>query len=192
MRKFTDFAKFKKPSRIFEQEITLNPQTPQTEVQPQAQVQQAQVQQAQVQQAQAQNKPEENKAEEAKTSVSAFFSKLLESREMAHVYHWQVKGDMGSGFAHLALQEYYENVIAFIDKMVEVYQGQYDLIEGYDIINTTPTKSKDRLEYFQEVVAYVKANRNVALSAEDTHIQNIVDEVIATLYHLIYKLRFNK
>lgn len=36
--------------------------------------------------------------------VSKFISKLLESREMAQVYHWTVKGDMGSHAAHLALE----------------------------------------------------------------------------------------
>jgi hypothetical protein len=33
------------------------------------------------------------------------FSKLFESREMAHVYHLQVRGDEGSHAAHLALGE---------------------------------------------------------------------------------------
>jgi DNA-binding ferritin-like protein len=135
----------------------------------------------------------EDKKEESKEtgSVSKFISKLLESREMAQVYHWTVKGDMGSHAAHLALEAYYSGVIEFIDDIVEIYQGQYGLIEGYDIIDTTDSKSKDRLDYFKEAVEFVKSNRS-CIKAEDTHIHNIVDELIALQYKTIYKLTYNR
>jgi hypothetical protein len=123
--------------------------------------------------------------------VSKFISKLLESREMAQVYHWTVKGDMGSHAAHLALEAYYDGVIGFIDDIVEIYQGQYGLIEGYDVIDTTDAKSKDRLDYFKETVEFVKSSRK-CIKAEDTHIHNIVDELIALQYKTIYKLTYNK
>ena len=123
--------------------------------------------------------------------VSKFISKLLESREMAQVYHWTVKGDMGSHAAHLALEAYYDGVIAFIDDIVEIYQGQYGLIEGYDVIDTTDAKSKDRLDYFKETVEFVKEQRT-CIKSEDTHIHNIVDELIALQYKTIYKLTYNK
>jgi DNA-binding ferritin-like protein len=123
--------------------------------------------------------------------VSKFISKLLESREMAQVYHWTVKGDMGSHAAHLTLEAYYDGVIGFIDDIVEIYQGQYGLIEGYDIIDTTDAKSKDRLDYFKETVEFVKSGRT-CIKSEDTHIHNIVDELIALQYKTIYKLTYNK
>ena len=123
--------------------------------------------------------------------VSKFISKLLESREMAQVYHWTVKGDMGSHAAHLALEAYYDGVIGFIDDIVEIYQGQYGLIEGYDVIDTTDAKSKDRLDYFKETVEFVKSARK-CIKDEDTHIHNIVDELIALQYKTIYKLTYNK
>jgi DNA-binding ferritin-like protein len=142
--------------------------------------------------------PEEKEEEEKEeievaegSDVSKFISKLLESREMAQVYHWTVKGDMGSHAAHLALQTYYEEVIEFIDDIVEIYQGQYGLIEGYDIIDTTDSKSKDRLDYFKEAVEFVKSGRK-CIKAEDTHIHNIIDELIALQYKTIYKLTYNK
>jgi DNA-binding ferritin-like protein len=110
---------------------------------------------------------------------------------MAQVYHWTVKGDMGSHAAHLALEAYYDGVIGFIDDIVEIYQGQYGIIEGYDIIDTTDSKSKDRLDYFKETVEFVKSGRT-CIKAEDTHIHNIVDELIALQYKTIYKLTYNK
>ncbi len=136
-------------------------------------------------------KSEENSETPGSNDVSKFISKLLESREMAQVYHWTVKGDMGSHAAHLALQTYYEEVIEFIDDIVEIYQGQYGLIEGYDIIDTTDSKSKDRLDYFKEAVEFVKSERT-CIKSEDTHIHNIIDELIALQYKTIYKLTYNK
>jgi hypothetical protein len=123
---------------------------------------------------------------------SKFFSKLFESREMAHVYHLSVKGDMGSYAAHVALGAYYDGILGQIDDLIEIYQGQYDLIEEFDMIDTKSTKSKEPIQYFQELVEFVKSNRNTCLSQEDTHLQNIVDEVIALIYKTLYKLRFNK
>lgn len=123
--------------------------------------------------------------------VSKFISKLLESREMAQVYHWTVKGDMGSHASHLTLETYYTEVIGFIDDIVEVYQGQYGLIEGYDQIATDDTKSKDKLDYFKEVVEFVKAERT-CIKAEDTHLHTIIDEVVVLIYKTIYKLTYNK
>jgi hypothetical protein len=140
------------------------------------------------------NEQEEERGEEPKGEngdVSKFISKLLESREMAQVYHWTVKGDMGSHAAHLALEAYYDGVIGFIDDIVEIYQGQYGLIEGYDVIDTTDAKSKDRLDYFKETVEFVKSGRT-CIKAEDTHIHTVVDELIALQYKTIYKLTYNK
>ena len=136
-------------------------------------------------------KSEENSETSGSNDVSKFISKLLESREMAQVYHWTVKGDMGSHAAHLALEAYYSGVIEFIDDIVEIYQGQYGLIEGYEVIDTTDSKSKDRLDYFKEIVEFVKSDRK-CIKAEDTHIHNIIDELIALQYKTIYKLTYNK
>ena len=143
-----------------------------------------------------QPEPERNKEEEKVESkesgdISKFISKLLESREMAQVYHWTVKGDMGSHAAHLALEAYYSGVIEFIDDIVEVYQGQYGLIEGYDQIATDETRSKEKLDYFKEVVEFVKAERT-CVKAEDTHLHTIIDEVVVLIYKTIYKLTYNK
>ncbi len=164
MEKFTQFKK----TKINEQEISLS-------------------------------KPEEtnsgtssNLENTSKSDPSKFFSKLLESREMAQVYHWTVKGDQGSYSEHVALDIYYKEIIELIDTLIETYSGQYDIVEGYDIIDTKDTKTKDKITYFNEVCQFIKDNRYEFLSKEDTHLQNIIDNVIANIYQLLFKLRFNK
>jgi hypothetical protein len=137
--------------------------------------------------------PVENESNEDNTSVdpAKFFSKLFESREMAHIYHLQVNGEMGSHAKHTALGDYYDGVLGLIDDMIEVYQGQYDIIDGYDVIDTKDTMSKETIEYFNELATFIKAERK-CFNNEDTHLHNIVDEVVALVYKTLYKLRFNK
>jgi hypothetical protein len=121
-----------------------------------------------------------------------FFSKLFESKEMAHMYHLQVKGDDGSHAAHLALGQYYEEVPKLIDELIEVYMGQYDVVEGYDIIDTNVSKNLNPLEYFMGIGEFVKSERYSAISESDTHLHSIIDVIVSLIYRLTYKLKYNK
>jgi DNA-binding ferritin-like protein len=126
------------------------------------------------------------------SGASKFFSKLFESREMAHVYHLSVKGDMGSYAAHVALGDYYNQILEFIDDLIEIYQGQYGLVENFEVIDTSSTKTLEPISYFEDLVEFIKENRNTLLSSKDTHLQNVIDEAIALIYKTLYKLKFNK
>lgn len=137
-----------------------------------------------------QPEPQPQEGENAGSAVS-LFSKLFESREMAHIYHLQVNGEQGSHAAHTALNEYYEGVLDFIDDLIETYQGQYGIVDGYETIDTNETRTKEKVEYFEGLVEFVKHGRK-AISAEDTHLQNIIDEVVALIYRTLYKLKFTK
>ena len=125
------------------------------------------------------------------SNPSKFFSKLFESREMAHIYHLQVNGEMGSHAKHTALGDYYEGVLGFVDDLIEIWQGQYGIIEEYDVIDTSETKSKETIEYFNELARFIKEERK-CIPTEDTHLHNIIDEVVALVYKTLYKLKYNK
>jgi len=133
-----------------------------------------------------------------KSEPVKFFSKLFESREMAHMFHLRSQGD-GSFAAHLALQEYYEGddegeggILDLIDDLVEVYQGQYELIEGWDNIDKDINSDVQPVQYFIELAEFIKRTRYSAILEEDAHLQAIIDEVLIVIYKLIYKLRFLK
>ncbi len=119
------------------------------------------------------------------------FSKLFESREMAHIYHLQVSGEPGSHAKHTALGDYYDGVLGFIDDLIETFQGQYGIVEEYNVIDTKETGSKDTIEYFNELARFIKEERK-CINSEDTHLHNIIDEVVALVYKTLYKLKYNK
>jgi hypothetical protein len=136
--------------------------------------------------------PEPQPQEQQTTATPvAFFSKLFESREMAHIYHLQVNGEEGSYAAHKALQDYYEEILDLIDELLETYQGQYGIVEGYDVIDTSSTKSTDKVEYFNILASFIKESRK-AISLEDTHLHSIIDDIVVLVYQTLYKLKFNK
>jgi hypothetical protein len=129
--------------------------------------------------------------QEGPGSPVALFSKLFESREMAHIYHLQVNGEQGSHAAHKALQKYYEDVLDLIDELLETYQGQYGIVDGYETIDTAETKTKEKVEYFEGLAEFVKHGRK-AISLEDTHLHSIIDDIVVLIYKTLYKLKFTK
>jgi hypothetical protein len=151
MKKFSDFKPVKK--KIFEAEANLPGNYEDMSKEELIKLMSGQSKTEEVED----NETEEEKSENSETSgsndVIKFISKIFESRQMAHVYHLQVKGDMGSHAKHIALQEYYEGddegeggVLDSLDTLIEIYQAQYGLIEGYDIIDTKESNSKDPIE----------------------------------------------
>ena len=182
MKKFSDFGMKRPVRRINEQDETVEPVKSFDPVTGKEIVKEEET---------PANLPENTEEKEEGCDIVKFFSKLFESREMAHIYHLQVRGDEGSYASHMALGSYYEGVLDLIDQIIEVYQGQYGIVDGYDIIDTKDTKTKDTVAYFEEIAEYIKHGRK-CISAEDTHLQNIVDEIVSLVYKTLFKLKFNK
>jgi len=124
--------------------------------------------------------------ESKKEIVATFINKLFESRELAHMYHLQSE----SYSKHIALQEYYDNVLDLIDSLVEGWQGKYiTIIEDYDIIRDANGDKSDVLAYFKELGTWIESNK-IDCFEEDSFLLNITDEVCLLIYKTIYKLNF--
>jgi len=117
-----------------------------------------------------------------------FVNRLFESREQSHVFHLQTD----SHSEHMALQDYYEGILDFIDQLVEVYQGQYDRIGNYQTIQARDYDKSDVIKYFHDLVEWIKTEKLNYIKEEDTHLLNTVDEVVSLVYKTLYKLRFLK
>jgi len=165
MKRFSDFQK--KTKRVNEQELTL-PQNTETK-------------------SEETTKQEQPEPQTGESTPVKFFSKLFEARQMAHIFHLQVKAEMGSGWEHDALNKFYDEVLELTDTIIETYQGQYGIVEGYEIIDTSTTGQMKSLEYIKQTVDYIISERKV-IKQEDTHLQNIIDEIVGLFYQTIYRL----
>jgi hypothetical protein len=185
MKKFSDLKKPSKVRRIFEQDemVVANlPQAVDAQVQAQAQAEQ---------ESGLENGVEKPEILGEGSNPGKLFSKLFESREMAHIYHLQVNGDMGSHAKHTALGDYYDGVLELIDSIIEAFQGQYGIVEEYDVIDTSETRSKDTIEYFNELARFIKEERK-CINLEDTHLHSIIDDIVVLIYQTLYKLKYTK
>ena len=185
MKKFSELKKPNKIKRLFEQDempMANLPQAVDAQIQAQAQSE------IEVSNENGLDKPE---ILGEGSNPAKFFSKLFESREMAHIYHLQVNGDMGSHAKHTALGDYYDGVLGLIDSIIESFQGQYGIVEEYDVIDTSETRSKDTIEYFNELARFIKEERK-CINLEDTHLHSIIDDIVVLLYKTLYKLKYTK
>jgi len=116
--------------------------------------------------------------------MADFISTLLESRNQAHIFHWQAQGE-GSDARHRALEAYYDEIVDAVDELVETYQGRYGILHGYKG-NAEYLEDQSELKYFEALCMYVDKNR--ASLPQDSYIQNQIDELVALIEKTKYKL----
>lgn len=109
--------------------------------------------------------------------MANFISTLLESRNQAHVFHWQTQGE-GSDARHRALEAYYDDIVGLMDELVESYQGRYGILRGYKG-NAEYLEDQNELKYFEALCMYIEKNRGSL--PQDSYIQNQVDEIITLI-----------
>lgn len=189
MKKFSQLKKFRK---INEQEITLSGQSSDSN-QPNTVKVEINSNSQNIEEVQNTEKTtQEESTTKSEGDVVKFFSKIFESREMAHVYHLTVKGEEGSHAKHLALGDYYDKILGMLDEIIEVYQGEFEVLEGYDVIDTSSAKSTDTIKYFLDLALFIREQRKLCFKQDDTHYFNIIDDMLVLIYKTIYKLKYNK
>ena len=112
-----------------------------------------------------------------------FVMKLMHARTTAHILHLRSR----SYSQHMALFTLYDELPELADTYTEVYQGQYGLIAGYPP-RYTPAETPQEL--VKDVLTYIASERQAGelYAKEDTHLSNIVDEIVALFRQTQYKL----
>lgn len=108
---------------------------------------------------------------------------LFQSRDIIHLAHLQTT----SFSEHKALDNYYSEVIDLLDDLVEAYFGTIGKRLNFKIPGSEYMNAKAHLTYMKD---YVMKHRNV-FGNENTHLQNIVDEIIALIASTLYQLTLN-
>lgn len=117
--------------------------------------------------------------------VGALILSLFHARTQAHVLHLQTR----SYAAHKALEEFYEGIVSLADELAEVYQGEYGLIKFGAADYEPATDAMHMLDDLRECVDECAKEEFVP---EDTHLNNICDEIRSLIASTQYKLRFLK
>ena len=107
-------------------------------------------------------------------------ARVFAARNAAHRAHWKT----GSFSAHMALGEFYDQVIDDVDSIVETYQGRFGLLADFTVTDPAPANI---VAYLTVEVEWIEANRN-AISGGSTAVENLLDSLIGTYRHTLYKL----
>lgn len=112
---------------------------------------------------------------------------FFHSRTQAHQFHTLVSGP-GSLAIHLALQNYYEQIIPLMDDLIEAYQGKYGIINYKQVNGNDNDSSKENIiAYFDKLIKFLETERQ-AEKLKDSWIQNELDNIAKLLYSTKYKL----
>ena len=112
--------------------------------------------------------------------MAIVFSKLFEARDFAHKAHLETK----SYAQHKALGSFYEDILDLTDGLVESYFGKY----GIQKIEIGQVKAQDVVTYFEDLANFIE-QAHASVNKKDTWVQNQLDEVLATTFSLLYKLK---
>lgn len=118
---------------------------------------------------------------DAMKECALFTITLLHSATNAHLMHLKTK----SFAQHMALGDYYEEIVDLVDGLVESYQGKYGVIEQYPDVYHSP---KDPIKYFESLQRFVSDARQDL--PQDSELQNIIDEIADLINTTTYKLKF--
>lgn len=113
-----------------------------------------------------------------------FVGHLFLARDIAHSVHLNTR----SYAKHKALGKFYDGIIDLADTFAEAYQGRHGLIGPITL--QSAKKNGNVIEFLQESLAEIEANRYKFCDEDDSAIQNIIDEIVALYLSTLYKLRF--
>jgi hypothetical protein len=113
--------------------------------------------------------------------AAEFVATLLHSSSVTHFMHWST-----DSFAkHMALGEYYDQIIELADQYAEAYMGRYEQLKKFP---EEFHSAKEPVKYLESMKEFVEEARKEL--PQDTELQNIIDEIADLINSTLFKLRF--
>lgn len=113
-----------------------------------------------------------------------FVGILFLARDVTHSVHLNTR----SYSKHKALQKFYESIIDLADGFAEAYQGRHGLMGPISL--QSAKKTTNVIDFLQNQLEEIEADRYKICDETDSAIQNLIDEIIALYLSTLYKLRF--
>jgi DNA-binding ferritin-like protein len=113
-----------------------------------------------------------------------FVGTLFLARDVTHSVHLNTR----SYSKHVALNEFYDNIVELADKFAEAYQGRHGLIGPISLMSAK--KTGNVIEFLEDSLADIEKMRYDVVDKSDTPLQNIIDEIVGQYLSTLYKLKF--
>jgi uncharacterized protein YkvS len=113
-----------------------------------------------------------------------FVGTLFLARDVTHSVHLNTR----SFSKHMALNEFYDNIVELADKFAEAYQGRHGLIGPISLMSAK--KTGNVIEFLEGSLGEIEKMRYEVVDKSDTSLQNIIDEIVGQYLSTLYKLKF--
>lgn len=114
-----------------------------------------------------------------------FLGMLFHARDYIHLAHLDTTGP-GSYATHIALNEFYNNILEITDELIESTQGEEGILK---IIIPSTTLSESALDFLLQLKEYIKDQRSIF---KESWQQSIIDDLQQLIAKTIYKLKYLK
>lgn len=88
---------------------------------------------------------------------------------------------------HKALNEYYDDIVDAVDKLIEDWMGIHGKVK--DLTNTLSTEYDEPKDYLKSLKKFAKEGREELISKEDTELWSDVDDILGLIDSTLYKLK---
>ncbi len=114
--------------------------------------------------------------------IEQLVNKVFLTRGLTHLSHWHTH----SYAVHMALDEFYNDVVDAIDSLVESYQGLYGLIELEELDGGKCPK--DIIKHLSDELTWIN-NNSVEITNDIAALDNILQELQHVYMKVLYKLK---
>lgn len=115
--------------------------------------------------------------------VNELVSVLFQSRLQAHIFHLRTK----SYANHIALDDYYSDIVPLLDRLAETCNGHHGLMEYFKKYGVD--NDGDVVQYFVGLLDQVQRLREDSMF-DFADCQAIIDEIEELISITIYKLQY--
>lgn len=115
--------------------------------------------------------------------MNNFIGLLFLSRDVAHREHLATD----SYAKHMALGDFYSEVIGLADSLAEMWQGREGKVLQVEFVEEESAGSI--VETLQAHLEMIEKLRYKVVDKEDTALQNVIDEIVGVYLTTLYKLR---
>ena len=110
--------------------------------------------------------------------IAPLIERMFHSRNAAHIEHWKTS----SRSDHMALEEYYKEVVELTDKFVEASMGAFGKLK-----EKVDGEEKDVAKVIHDDIIWLNANRE-SITGGIPALGNIIDELTGLHMSVLYKL----
>lgn len=111
--------------------------------------------------------------------IEGLIATTFAARNQAHIEHW----NSTSYAEHLALGDFYDEIIDLVDAFVECYQGKFGLVGKVKLVPST----QPILDMLKEDSEWIEDNRE-GITKGINALGNLLDNITELYLRTIYKL----